>query len=707
MATATAGSADHTEDAAGPAIPVARYDEFFDPRKRTTVYRKTNKADLTKHFQKLNKKKPILVVRRRIDSKGRLYSTEVDIRSRKLCNLLQKIYEVTQRLWSVQCNQKLFYHAYPELEASLKKERASRKPDEELVHDLEVAIAFIFEDHADTFSNTEALLSGEWPSITFDLLWTLFCPGSLLYSYDEYTDQGRILKAQTYEIMKDMETGQWYAFIRSHMVAHDGRTFGLAIVTHKIYEFDGTRKLQDLGVYPLKYHPKEVELRSKAITRGHKFVNMLDHAFFEATGPAVYEKFNPDWELELRRFSAYGRVMIDPASYRVWQPSVKSLINPSVLYRLDPTRLTDEQYMLCTPIVLGFSFTAKQWGGFALDRITDVDWTSKPFESLVLNPKLKDLVHSMVKQHRKGTSEFDDVVKGKGKGLVGLLCGPPGCGKTLTAEAVAEATQCPLYCLSAGELGTKLEDVEDKLTQVLELAHKWKAVVLLDEADVFLAQRDSTDVQRNALVSIFLRKLEYYQGILILTTNLITHCDIAFESRIHFTIHYPPLSMESRRQIWETFISQIPGKPTVTQSDIDELAKVSLNGRQIKNSVSVAQSFASGARQQLSIDHIYTVLEVMRDWQKAKQASINELPLPPLNPKPETETPDNRELSTEKSDASSTSDTNSKSLNLTNGLAGPNVTLQPNQLDVRLVAALTFFAGLASAFLMVLTLKSV
>ena len=130
--------------------------------------------------------------------------------------------------------------------------------------------------------------------------------------------------------------------------------------------------------------------------------------------------------------------MIDSASYRVWQPSVISLINPSVLYRLDPAKLTDEQYMLCTPIVLGFSFTAKQWGGFALDRMTDIDWTSKAFESLVLNPKLKDLVHSMVKQHQKGTSEFDDVVKGKGKGLVGLVCGPPGCGKTLTAEAVAE-----------------------------------------------------------------------------------------------------------------------------------------------------------------------------------------------------------------------------------------------------------------------------
>ena len=130
--------------------------------------------------------------------------------------------------------------------------------------------------------------------------------------------------------------------------------------------------------------------------------------------------------------------MIDPASYRVLQPRISSLINHSVEYRLNPTILTDEENMLCTPIVLGFSFTAKRWGGFPLDRLTAVEWTSKPFDSLVLDPRRKELVHGMVNQHSKGTSDFDDVVEGKGKGLIGLLCGPPGCGKTLTAEAVAE-----------------------------------------------------------------------------------------------------------------------------------------------------------------------------------------------------------------------------------------------------------------------------
>lgn len=84
--------------------------------------------------------------------------------------------------------------------------------------------------------------------------------------------------------------------------------------------------------------------------------------------------------------------------------------------------------------------------------------------------------------------------------------------------------------VSAGELGTAPEKVDAQLTLVLELSYRWGAVLLLDEADVFLQERDTKDVARNALVSVFLRQLEYFQGILILTSNRIGECDAAFES---------------------------------------------------------------------------------------------------------------------------------------------------------------------------------
>ena len=81
-------------------------------------------------------------------------------------------------------------------------------------------------------------------------------------------------------------------------------------------------------------------------------------------------------------------------------------------------------------------------------------------------------------------------------------------GKTLTAEVIAEVTMRPLYMLSAGELGTYTSGVEKSLDMVLEVTRTWGCVLLIDEADVFLQERDGTDLERNALVSIFLRRLE-------------------------------------------------------------------------------------------------------------------------------------------------------------------------------------------------------
>jgi AAA+ superfamily predicted ATPase len=204
----------------------------------------------------------------------------------------------------------------------------------------------------------------------------------------------------------------------------------------------------------------------------------------------------------------------------------------------------------------------------------------------MLEPKTKNLILSLVKQHSSLDDEFDDIISGKGMGLVGLFSGPPGCGKTLTAEVVSEITQRPLYIVSAGDLGVDPQKVDEKLTSILNMSHRWNAVLLLDEADVFLLKRNASDVNRNALVSIFLRQLEYFQGILILTTNRIEDCDPAFESRIHVTIHYEDLGKEARAQVWRTFLDRARGKNktmevTIDDADIERLAEKPINGRQV------------------------------------------------------------------------------------------------------------------------------
>jgi SpoVK/Ycf46/Vps4 family AAA+-type ATPase len=94
-----------------------------------------------------------------------------------------------------------------------------------------------------------------------------------------------------------------------------------------------------------------------------------------------------------------------------------------------------------------------------------------------------------------------------------------GCGKTLTAEAIAELLKKPLYIVTAGDLGISASDVEKNLGSVLELCQTWDALVLIDEADVFLEARSSTEIERNALVCVMLRLLEYYSGCLFLSSN--------------------------------------------------------------------------------------------------------------------------------------------------------------------------------------------
>lgn len=224
-------------------------------------------------------------------------------------------------------------------------------------------------------------------------------------------------------------------------------------------------------------------------------------------------------------------------------------------------------------------------------------WDHDAFDKLVLPQGQKNFIQDLVIAQGSGPSnDFDDFIQGKGRSLIGLLSGPPGVGKTLTAEAIAELTERPLYKLSSGELGETSSSVQKKLTEVLKLAQTWNAVLLLDEADVFLSARSENDLIRTAITSIFLKELEYYNGILLMTTNRLESMDSAFQSRIHFHYVYEELSEDTRVRIWHQFIKKIRDNGSIAvdvgDTELAQLGKLSLNARQIKNVLRTAHLVA-------------------------------------------------------------------------------------------------------------------
>jgi AAA+ superfamily predicted ATPase len=163
---------------------------------------------------------------------------------------------------------------------------------------------------------------------------------------------------------------------------------------------------------------------------------------------------------------------------------------------------------------------------------------------------------------------------------------------------VADKTRRPLYYLQAEDLGTNAAFLGPKIKKVFEMATEWNAVILLDEADVFMAERSPADIARNELVSIFLRELEYFRGIIFLTTNLYSTIDAAFRSRVNIHLLFTSLPPASRLVLWRKFLSRLPPSTKMADplthlldSDFDELARWELNGREIKNAIKTVRTW--------------------------------------------------------------------------------------------------------------------
>jgi len=204
---------------------------------------------------------------------------------------------------------------------------------------------------------------------------------------------------------------------------------------------------------------------------------------------------------------------------------------------------------------------------------------------LILPKVTKDLVATLIAQSRTG---FSDIIEGKGLGVAVLLGGPPGVGKTLTAEVFAEASERPLYSIQAAQLGIKSDEVEKNLAQFLARGSRWNAIVLIDEADVYIRSRDR-DMEHNAIVASLLRVLEYQTSILFMTTNLAKEVDDAIVSRCIARINYTCPTKEEQADIWRVIADlnnvklsdgdiaeNVKRHPTLTGRDIKQLLKLAV-----------------------------------------------------------------------------------------------------------------------------------
>lgn len=390
--------------------------------------------------------------------------------------------------------------------AKAEKKKKARKIAATKAAHLKVMVKYLDTDFAETKRTLYPLLESNM--ITFDYVWALFKPNTIAYT-STYGDQDepRAFKIEYAQRETSFMRGEWYA-IEGRYLEYDGKSFGLGSMDVTVDAFKGTRKITSLACYPLKYHREADELRAKLLERGKKFVSLrgMNYRFHHGMAfvkrkravvkvningrvmldPVIFRRINPNYQIstlspkdddlesdesdddsigggceclednqdqdaDVPKYK-YKVVEDEDCKPRVVAVEVDENGNVIQKEKMDQVQndsdraFTEEELIISCPVTLGFAFSEKLWLEFCISGISDIQWNEKAFDSLVLPENQKSIVKALVSSHTFNDAQsIDDVIQGKGKGLVSVLHGPPGTGKTLTAEGIAELLKRPLY----------------------------------------------------------------------------------------------------------------------------------------------------------------------------------------------------------------------------------------------------------------------
>ena len=247
-----------------------------------------------------------------------------------------------------------------------------------------------------------------------------------------------------------------------------------------------------------------------------------------------------------------------------------------------------------------------------LDRLTTRIRPSRSWDDLVLPVEDFERVRMVAARYRHRDTVLDEwgFKPIPSAGVVAMFSGPPGTGKTMSAEVIAADLGLDLFKVNLATMVSKyIGETEKNLEQLFDVADTGNVVLLFDEADSIFGKRsevsDAQDRYANLEVSYLLQRIERFDGLVILTTNLSSNIDNAFLRRIHVVVDFQAPDEGERRTLW---LKALPTDAPQNEVDIDFCARFKLSGADIR-SVSLGAAFmAADEKKSISMSHVVTAL---------------------------------------------------------------------------------------------------